>query len=63
MKLASELIASIYAARVDREGAWKLTLDIPASEGPKVAALALHVETVFRVMFYPEQDGPPEDAG
>lgn len=51
MKKAAEIEAAIVGAKVDRDGQWKLTLEAPASEGAKVAALALYTEQVFTVSF------------
>lgn len=50
-KEAGEIEAIIHSARTDRDGTWKLTLEIPSTDGPKVAALALQTETVFKVKF------------
>ena len=38
----------------DRDGAWKLTLEIPDSDALKAAALATQKETVFKIRFVPE---------
>ena len=46
--------AIIHSARVDRDGEWKLTLEVPNNDGAKVAALALNTETVFMVQFFPQ---------
>ena len=37
----------VDSARVDRDGEWKITFSIPASDGPMVAAMALQNQTVF----------------
>jgi len=46
--------AAVIGAKVDRVGQWTVTLEVPESDGVKVAALALHTEEVFEVAFYPE---------
>jgi hypothetical protein len=42
-------------SRSDRDGAVKLTLEIPASEATKALAVALQTQTVFDVTFKPEE--------
>lgn len=53
-KEAARIKAAIVGAKVDRAGQWTMTLEVPESDGVKVAALALHTEEVFDVAFYPE---------
>lgn len=53
---AAKIQAIVHSARVDREGSWKLTLEVTEQDGPKVAALSLHTEEVFEVEFYPSAD-------
>lgn len=48
-----EVSAIIVSARTDRDGEWKLTLEVPASDALKAAALATQKETVFKVRFTP----------
>jgi hypothetical protein len=55
-----EIMGVISAARCDKEGAWKLTLDIPMSEGVNVAKLTALTETVFKVRFEISQDEEKE---
>ena len=43
--------AILHSARCDKDGAWKLTLEVPSMESPKVAILTQMVETVFDVEF------------
>ena len=52
---ATRIKAAIVGAKVDRVGQWTMTLEVPESDGVKVAALALHAEEVFDVVFYAEQ--------
>ena len=49
--------AILVGTRSDRDGAWKITLEVQASDGPKVAALALQQQTVFNVDFRIEASG------
>lgn len=56
-----EITGVIDSARVDKDGAWKVTLAIPMSDGPKVAALTLYTETAFKIKFSP--DDKPEETG
>lgn len=56
---AASVLAIVHGARVDREGSWKLTLEVQPSEGVKVAALALQTEAVFRVTFTPAPQETP----
>lgn len=45
----------VDSARMDRDGEWKITFSIPASDGPMVAAMALQNQTVFSGEFLPVQ--------
>lgn len=45
--------AVVHSHRSDRDGCWKITLEVPTSDGPKIAAIALQNETVFSVAFTP----------
>ena len=51
------LKAILISTRSDRDGAWKITLEVPASDGPKVAALALQQQAIFDVAFRIEARG------
>lgn len=53
---AAELVATIHRASVDADGAWKVVLEVPMSDGPKVAALALNTDAVFKVVFYADAE-------
>lgn len=53
MSEAAAIVACIHSARVDRDGQWKMTLEVNMSDGPKVAALALQSEQLFKVSFAP----------
>ena len=53
-KEAARIKAAIVGAKVDRAGQWTMTLEVPESDGVKVAALALHTDQIFSVMFTPE---------
>jgi hypothetical protein len=46
-----ELQAILNGARVDKEGAWKVTLEVSPQDGPRIAELAMLTETVFKVIF------------
>ena len=52
-----DIDAIIVAARMDRDGCWKVTLEVPAIQGPKVAALAMHQDKVLSVRFVPQENG------
>ena len=49
------LKATIYSARSDRDGSWRLTLEIPSDQATLAAALATMTETVFKIEFTPEE--------
>ena len=49
-----EIRATIYKATFDKDGAARLTLDIPQLDAPQVAALALNTDKVFVVEFKPQ---------
>ena len=44
-----ELEATLYSARVDKEGAWKVTFDVPLSEGVNVAKLSAFTESNLKL--------------
>ncbi len=46
-----KICASIASARCDKEGAWKIVLDVPSSDAVKVAQLTALVETELVVTF------------
>ena len=44
-----EIEATLYSARVDKEGAWKVTFDVPLSEGINVAKLSAFTENNLKL--------------
>ena len=50
---AARIKAAIVGAKVDRSGQWTITLEVPSTDGAKVAALALYTEQIFSVAFTP----------
>jgi hypothetical protein len=56
-KGVTELHAILNSAKVDREGEWKIVLEIPMTDGPTAAALSLHTQRVFKVTFQVEDQG------
>ena len=53
--MAIELKAIIDRVTRDKWGAWKLVLEVPQTDATKVAALATQLETVFSVIFDPQE--------
>lgn len=53
-----KLIGSLYQARVDKEGSWRVTFEVPASHGVEVAKLSAMTEQAFEINIEPEKRKP-----
>lgn len=51
-----EIKGAIHAVRMDSMGQWKLTLEVPASDGQNVAALAMLTEKELFITFKPVEE-------
>lgn len=54
MSNSLQISAIIHSAKVDRDGQWHITLEVPQQDGTKIAALATQTQQVFKVSFEAE---------